>query len=520
MPAPWILSSSPGRRKPGLRAIALLLAFNCSCSAAAVRFQPSKLTPPAIQQEFRGLWIATVANIDWPSRPGLSTDTQKAELISILDRAAELNLNAVIFQVRPACDAFYASSIEPWSEYLTGSMGKAPAPFYDPLAFAIAEAHKRGLELHAWFNPYRALHKSHAGSVAANHISHTQPHLVKRYGQYLWLDPGEPEVQEHSLRVVLDVVRRYDIDGVHFDDYFYPDPAESPTREPFPDQASWTKYGAKGNLSLDDWRRENVNAFIKRVHESVREIKPWVKFGVSPHGIWRPGYPSSIRKGVFDAYAAIYADSRKWLANGWVDYFSPQLYWRIDSEQSFPELLRWWAWQNTGQRHLWPGLSVANAQIQNWPADEIVKQIRITREQGRVSGFILYRAVPLLSNQNLVRALRNNLLSEKALVPASPWMGGAPPPAPTATLVATNSQWRFSWTPTGTDRVRWWIVQRKISGNWRMEILPGSARSATFGIQPEAAAIRAVDRFGNVGTPLVLEPRKVPLSPASGRRRY
>src|SRR5882724_12073739 len=296
-----------------LAALLLLPALGCR----AATYQVSSVTPPPLAREFRGVWIATVANIDWPSKPGLTTAQQKAELISLLSHAAQLKLNAVIFQVRPACDALYDSKIEPWSEYLTGVMGKAPEPFYDPLAFALEEAHKRGLELHAWFNPYRALHKSHSGNISAGHISRTHPELVRSYGEYLWLDPGEREVQEYSLRVVMDVVKRYDIDGVQFDDYFYPDPTGL-NRE-FPDEASWRKYGVSGKLSRADWRRENVNAFISRVYTSIKAAKPWVKFGVAPFGIWRPGEPAQITG--FDAYASLYADSRKWLAEGWVDYF-------------------------------------------------------------------------------------------------------------------------------------------------------------------------------------------------------
>ena len=238
----------------------------------AVTYQVSPVVPPAPEREFRGVWVATVANIDWPSKPGLSTAQQKAELISILNHAAQLKLNAIIFQVRPACDAMYVSQIEPWSEYLTGAMGKAPEPFYDPLTFAIEEAHKRGMELHAWFNPYRALHKSHQGNVSTGHISKTHPELVHSYGEYLWLDPGEREVQEYSLRVVMDMVKRYDIDGVQFDDYFYPDPTG--LSRDFNDEASWRKFGLGGKLSRDDWRRENVNTFIERVYTSIKAAKP------------------------------------------------------------------------------------------------------------------------------------------------------------------------------------------------------------------------------------------------------
>jgi len=276
----------------------------------AATYEPANVAPPKLMREFRAAWVATVANIDWPSSKGLTTAEQKAELLAILDRAAQLRLNAIIFQVRPACDALYASELEPWSEFLTGTMGKAPQPYYDPLALAVEEAHKRGLELHAWFNPYRAGHSSSKSPVPANHVSREHPQWVRRYGSQLWLDPGEKEVQDYSLRVVMEVVRSYNIDGVHFDDYFYPYPEKDGRGQviPFPDSSSWRRYKeAGGRLGREDWRRENVNLFVMRVSQSVHATKPWVKFGISPFGIWRPGSPPQV-KGL-DAYEALFADS-------------------------------------------------------------------------------------------------------------------------------------------------------------------------------------------------------------------
>ena len=320
------------------------------------------------------------ANKDWPSKPGLSVAEQKAELIALLDRAVQLKLNAIVFQVRPSSDAVYASAIEPWSEYLTGTMGRAPQPFYDPLAFAIEEAHRRGLELHAWFNPFRALHPQTKSPVAPNHISRTHPELVRRYGDQFWLDPGDPAVRAHVLRVVMDVVQRYDVDGVQFDDYFYPYPEKDAAgRElEFPDDATWQKFGlASGFSNRDDWRRANVNQFIHSVYQSIKAVKPWVKFGISPFGIWRPMNPPQIRG--LDAYAKLYADSRLWLANGWLDYFAPQLYWAVEpKEQSFPALLNWWVRQNPKGRHLWPGLNAANVG-EKWRPEEIDRQIKVMR---------------------------------------------------------------------------------------------------------------------------------------------
>ena len=268
--------------------------------AADYVYQPVAVAPPAVPREFRGAWIAVVAsNQDWPSEPGLPVAQQKAELISLLDRAAQLHFNAIILQIRPSCDALYASPIEPWSERLTGTMGVAPQPFYDPLAFAIQEAHKRGLELHAWFNPFRALHPLSKSIVAPNHITRTHPEWIRDYGGQYWLDPGEPAVREYVLRVVMDVVRRYDVDGVTFDDYFYPYPVKNALgrKLDYPDDASWQKYGLRSGLTRNDWRRQNVNQFVQSVYQSIKAAKPWVKFGISPFGIWRPGVAPGINQG-------------------------------------------------------------------------------------------------------------------------------------------------------------------------------------------------------------------------------
>jgi len=252
--------------------------------------------PPAIPREFRAAWVATVDNIDWPSSRTLTPDQQRSEMIHILDTAVSLRLNAIIFQVRPACDALYDSKLEPWSEYLTGRQGRAPSPYYDPLEFAVREAHARGIELHCWFNPYRAGHPAQRGPYALSHIRYRHPEIVKNYGRYLWLDPGEPLVQKHSLDVIRDVVRRYDIDGVHIDDYFYPYPEDG---QEFQDQASYKRYqNGGGDLGLHDWRRQNVDHFVESAYKTIKSEKPWVKFGISPFGIYRPGIPETIKAGV------------------------------------------------------------------------------------------------------------------------------------------------------------------------------------------------------------------------------
>ena len=233
------------RSRPPVRRVVLLLlavvALGGCAGGARTRLAPGVEAPPPVRREFRGVWVATVANIDWPSRPGLPADSQRAELVRMLDLAARMRMNAIVLQVRPAADALYPSELEPWSEYLTGAQGRPPEPLYDPLAFAVEEAHRRGLELHAWFNPYRARHPTAASPAAESHISRTHPEVVKEYGRYLWMDPGEPLVRERTLNVMLDVVRRYDVDGVHIDDYFYPYPERDSSGAvvPFPDDPSW-----------------------------------------------------------------------------------------------------------------------------------------------------------------------------------------------------------------------------------------------------------------------------------------
>jgi uncharacterized lipoprotein YddW (UPF0748 family) len=493
-----------------------LVLLACSAAASSGTSEPAAGEPPPVLREFRGVWVATVANIDWPSKPGLPVEQQQAELLAILDRAQELNLNAVVFQVRPACDALYASRLEPWSEFLTGQMGKAPEPFYDPLAFAVEEAHRRGLELHAWFNPYRAHHPAGQSPICSDHISRTHPELVRQYGSYLWLDPGEKGVQDYSIRVITDVVRRYDLDGVHIDDYFYPYKEKDRAGKvlDFPDERSWQAYRAGGGrLSRDDWRRENVDRFIERLYRAIKEEKRWVKFGISPFGIWRPGYPAQIKG--FDAYAELYADARKWLANGWLDYFTPQLYWRIEQrEQSYPVLLKWWCEQNTKERHLWPGLytsRVRDASATAWRAEEVVNQVLRTRAQAGAQGNVHFSMKVLMENRDgLADRLRETVYAQPALVPASPWLDDRTPGRPRLRIRRDDEAGglRLTFRPRGDDRVRLWVVQLREGGEWSTAILPGSQTSYPVeakgkGGRPDRVAVSAVDRTGNQGPPAI-----------------
>jgi uncharacterized lipoprotein YddW (UPF0748 family) len=425
--------------------------------------------PPALMREFRGVWVATVSNIDWPSRPGLPVKDQKAELLAILDKAKELRLNAVIFQVRPMADALYESKLEPWSGFLTGQTGRAPDPAWDPLAFAVAEAHARGLELHAWFNPYRARHPSARGPLPADHIVKRRPDLAKSYGTHHWMNPTHPDVQAHSLAVILDVVKRYDVDGIHIDDYFYPyKEKDAPGKIiPFPDEDTWAEYQkGGGKLTREDWRRDSVNHFIERMYKDVKAAKPWVKVGISPFGIWRPGHPTGIAG--LDQYGELYADARLWLNRGWVDYFSPQLYWPIAQErQSFPKLLAWWADENVKRRHLWPGqyTNRVTGTAKGWPAKEITEQIAIVRKQKGTTGEIHFSMKALMRDPGGVASALKKVYEEPALVPESPWLAVGPGPA-RPNVVRARVDGADVYRVRTEEGVRFVVLRTEAGGNW------------------------------------------------------
>ncbi|MFN2635588.1 MAG: glycoside hydrolase family 10 protein [Gemmatimonadaceae bacterium] len=486
-----------------------LAALNEACAQTPANSPEQIPPPPPVRREFRGVWIATVQNIDWPSRPGLSSQEQQQELLDMLDRAAELRLNAVILQVRPAADALYASPYEPWSEYLSGVMGRAPSPYYDPLEFAVREAHKRGLELHAWLNPYRAKHPSGRSRPAPNHISVTNPELVKRYGTHLWMDPGEPEVRAHTLKVVLDVVKRYDIDGVHIDDYFYPYRERDARGRviDFPDANSWRRYLASGgNLSRDDWRRANVDSLIHQVYVGIKALKPWVKFGISPFGVWRPGYPPEVKG--FDSFAELYGDSRKWVLNGWGDYFTPQLYWpTYRPDLPYAVLLRWWVEQNRTGRHIWPGNYVdkVDGTLTGWPAQELLDQISATRSQPGATGNVYFSMRTLMiGKDSLPERLMAGPYAERALVPASPWLDHVPPLAPIVSIKSDTTARTVTvlFQPQGAEPTWLWVVRLRVGSNWTTEIFPGTQQSYIVrpfagGVYSDALSVTAVDRTGN-----------------------
>jgi uncharacterized lipoprotein YddW (UPF0748 family) len=464
-------------------------------------------------KEFRAAWVATVANINWPSRPGLPVDSQKIEAIALLDFLQKHNFNAVILQVRPHADALYKSDLEPWSYYLTGEQGKAPEPYYDPLQFWTDEAHDRGIEMHVWLNPYRAHHPSSGKNISDLSIVKTNPDWVVYLKEgYWWMDPAQKSVQDRTTNVVMDLVRRYDIDGVHFDDYFYPYPSYN-LNEDFPDSISWTAYTKSGGkLSRGDWRRKSVNDLIERIYKEIKTTKPHVKFGLSPFGIWRPGYPESI--GGFDQYDVLYADAKLWLNKGWIDYFTPQLYWSIRRlTTSFPVLLGWWANENTKQRHLWPGINVGR-DTGTRTVDETINQIMITRGMVPESKGVVHWSISSpFRNTNLQTALLTGPYKDGAIVPASPWLDKKAPNAPVATMTRHGDSLQVRWTHSDETDVFRWVVYYRYNNIWSYQVLNRKDRMLNVksviipeppagGRQPtpltlNRIAVTAVDRTGN-----------------------
>lgn len=471
----------------GWRTIGLLF-LTMAGGLTAQTFRPSNERPPMPAREFRGAWVAVVHNIDWPSAKNLSAGAQQAEMRAILDRMASLNMNAILLQVRPHADAVYASSREPWSPWLSGTMGKSPG--YDPLKFCIDEAHRRGIEVHAWFNPFRALSNASHGA-SGDHVTRAAPHLTKRFGNLVWCDPGAPETQQRALGAILDVVSRYDVDGVHLDDYFYPYPEGGRV---FPDGRSPAQ------------RRAVVDGFVRDLYRQVKGRKPWVRVGISPFGIWRPGVPGGIEAGI-DAYEQIGCDARKWLAEGWVDYLAPQLYWRDQPrKQSFSALLEWWRAQ--GSRPVWPG--VATSRIQSSedpgrPAGEITRQVELSRRIGKNwVGQIHWSAKALMQNRGgITTALQKGAYADPALVPPMPWVSQQTPPPPSVQAAGAGGGVSVRWrADAGAARV---AVMGRFGGTWRMlKVVPARAGGIDLRTLPDAISVSAADRFGNLSRPVVL----------------
>ncbi|GAB5537355.1 MAG: glycoside hydrolase family 10 protein [Rubricoccaceae bacterium] len=430
------------------------------------------------KQEFRGAWVATVIGLDWPCRLCTSAQ-QQSELIEIFNGLESVGVNAVVFQVRTEADAFYASPFEPWSYWLTGSQGAPPDPFYDPLELAIELAHERGMELHAWLNPYRADRGSDYFKTSS-HVTKEHPEWILSFSQtdIEIMNPGLQEVRDRVAAVVGDIARRYDIDGIHFDDYFYPYPASPFTGITDEDTDTFTNH-ARGFTDIGDWRRDNVNLMVAQVQDSLAAVRPDAVFGISPFGLWKDGVPTGT--GGLDAHDVIFSDPVAWLDAQTIDYITPQLYWssqrsfdtngdgRLDrfNQQRFTTLAPWWE-SVRNDRHLYIGMAAyRQGAAAGYGPSEIPTQLRFTRDMDGALGSILFRANAgvLKANQGLADTLRTDLYRNPALTPTMPWRSqDAPGSATELTATHTSGEGTISlaWTPpaSGDADARFYAVYR------------------------------------------------------------
>ncbi len=430
--------------------------------------------------EFRGVWVASVNNIDWPSKPGLTSAQQQKEVVDILEVNRDLGMNAVILQVRPAADAFYPSELEPWSRYLTGTPGKAPEPFYDPLQFWIEECHKRGMEFHAWLNPYRVAQNADE-LLAGNHIAFQHPEWILEYGNKLYFDPGIPDTRLFVVQVVKDIISRYDVDAIHFDDYFYP----YPTAEEFPDSTTFTHYNRGFSPeNKADWRRENVDILIKMLNDSIKAVKPWVKFGISPFGVWRnkaDDPKGSDTRGGATNYDHLYADVIKWQEMGWIDYLLPQIYWQIGHRTVDFEILANW-WKDHGyNRSMYIGQAVykidKNSTVEEWSLPgEIPGQIRLLRTIPEIEGSAFYSSKHF--NRDLLGlqdSLENNLFLYHAIVPPMNWIDSIPPnPVEKIKKRGKKVKWKAEQAENEMDKTNRFLIYINEQGKTLNTEDPGS----------------------------------------------
>ncbi|MFM7645177.1 MAG: glycoside hydrolase family 10 protein [Sphingomonadales bacterium] len=426
--------------------------------------------------EFRGVWVATVVNIDWPRGGVTDPVQQRNDFINILDQHQQNGMNAMIVQVRPAADAFYPSPYEPWSEFLTGQQGKPPSPYWDPLSFMIEETHKRGMEFHAWLNPYRAVQTIGKSSIAPAHITHLHPEWFLTYGDKKYFDPGNKEAQRFVVQVVRDLVERYPVDAIHMDDYFYPYRIAG---KEFPDAASYAR--SKSPLNKDDWRRSNVDSIIVAISKAIKAANKEVRFGISPFSVWRnkdkDQRGSDSRAGQTN-YDDLYADILLWLEKGWIDYVTPQLYLEIGHDKiAYEKLLNWWS-RNAYGKHIYIGHGIYRALDKNqsgWKKpQELPAQIQLLRENAQVQGSVYFSSKSFAANPNGWNdSLRSNYYRYPALLPPMPWIADRAPLAPQ--VVIKNRQpaiIRFSVVPSKENRtpVKYYVLYR----------FPASRSIATF----------------------------------------
>lgn len=432
-----------------LRKLILLLALFLATGVGAQIQQQS----PYPKREFRGAWIQAVNG----QFRGIPTEKLKQTLIDQLNSLQGAGINAIIFQVRPEADALYASQLEPWSRFLTGVQGQAPSPYWDPMQFMIDECHKRGMEFHAWINPYR-VKTSLKSELAANHLYNIHPEWFVTYNNQLYFDPALPESRRHICMVVADIVSRYDVDAIHMDDYFYPYPAKGVD---FPDDASFARYGG-GFTNRADWRRSNVNILIQKIHETIRGLKPWVKFGISPFGIYRneKNDPLGSKTNGLQNYDDLYADVLLWARNGWVDYNIPQIYWQIGHPAAdYETLVKWWA-KNTENRPLFIGQSVMNtvqnADPKNPSINQLPRKMALERAYQTIGGSCQWPASAVVENAGKYRdALVQEYHKYPALVPVFDFMDDkAPGKVRKVKKVWTEDGYMLFWTaPKAKDEM-------------------------------------------------------------------
>ncbi|MEK5335413.1 family 10 glycosylhydrolase [Bacillus sp. FSL M8-0166] len=396
-------------------------------------------------REMRAVWIASVYNLDWPSKKGLSAAEQKQELIHLLDEIKAMNMNAVIMQIKPTADAFYPSAYGPWSEYLTGTQGKDPG--YDPLEFMIEEAHKRGLEFHAWFNPYRiTMNHTDLSRLSADHPARQHPDWTIAYGNQLYYNPGIPETQDFIVGGIEEVVKNYDIDAVHMDDYFYPYKIAG---VPFPDQETFETYGKKAFTHIEDWRRDNVNQLVKQINDTIKKEKPYVKFGISPFGVWRnikdDPTGSNTTAGMTN-YDDLYADTREWIQQHDIDYVTPQIYWSIGFQAAaYDVLTKWWSNEVKGEPvHLYIGQAAYKINQNSDPAwsdpEEYFRQIELNRQSQLVQGSMHFSLKDINRNPlNVKDRLIEESYRKPALIPEMPWLHQKAPKKPIIQSVKKTS---------------------------------------------------------------------------------
>ncbi len=395
------------------------------------------MQPP--KHEFRGAWIATVSRLDWPATNDEAT--QKARMDQLLNYLQDAGINALFFQVRSSGDAMYASSYEPWSYYLTGQQGRAPT--YDPLTYVIQEAHRRGMELHAWINPYRAHNDNASYRVTDSHVTKTHPDWTFKAGPFTWLDPGREEVRDYVSRIVMDIARRYDVDGIHMDDYFYPYPPNHISQQ----DIETFQTQNRGFSSIQAWRRDNVNLLVAQISDSLSNFNPELKWGISPFGIWKSGVPSGIVG--LNAYETIFADATAWIQSQTVDYLVPQLYWPFGGQQDYATLAPWWAQQIRGL-HLYIGhaLYKADGGRQRFSASEVPNQVTFNRDRSLIQGSVFFRASHLAPRRSrgFAETMRAGLYKYPALTPSMDWKDQTQPPAPfNLTASAEGSEVMLNW---------------------------------------------------------------------------